>query len=150
MCGCHLPVGALSPGPAINRCAGGWILFHDVCYRVLNAVVVSWQKYFSVCSSLDAHMLCIPDDATNIFICFLVPTNYHVWLSFKDLASEGIWDPTCSSTNTHWNIGEPNDCNGSGSKECATMHRSGSLQYTWDDRFCETDSVMSLVDVKCR
>jgi hypothetical protein len=91
---------------------------------------MSWSECKSECAHLDASMLCITDDETNVWLANeLIKNGQYPWIGYSDLSGtqqgDYQWITGCSSTYTNWYPGEPYNL---GAKDCVVMTFNGR----WD------------------
>ena len=96
------------PPPTISPTVGcqlGWSYYNSNCYKFNVGTYFSWSGCKSVCASLGASMLCIPDSATNSWIANQLYSQQgyysYSWIGYSDLPNNDgnyEWVSGCSSS----------------------------------------------------
>jgi len=112
---------------------------------------MSWSNCKAECAHLDASMLCIADDETNVWLANkLIHNGQYPWIGYSDLPDKQgkyRWIDGCSSTYTNWYPGEPNNI---GTEDCIAMTFNGrwenlpDVAYSYTVCGCEYSTVPSL------
>jgi hypothetical protein len=112
---------------------------------------MSWSDCKAECAHLDASMLCITDDETNVWLANkLIHNGQHPWIGYSDLPDKQgkyRWIDGCSSTYTNWCPGEPNNIV---AEDCTAMTFNGRWEnlpdaaYSYTVCGCEYSTVPSL------
>jgi hypothetical protein len=116
-CSCEYPIPTTEAPSAPSTispnvgCQLGWSYYDAKCYKIKLSIVnngfyfFSWSGCRSVCASLGASMLCIPDSTTNSWIANQISqTGYtNSWIGYSDLPNNDgnyEWVSGCSSSYT--------------------------------------------------
>ena len=119
-------------------CMIGWVFYNDKCYHLNIASGVIWTRCESICSSLGASMLCIPDSTTNAWIANQLNqlSSSYTFIGYSDLPNpDGTynWISGCSSTYTNW--GSYYNYNG-----YASMYKYDGKWYSYGDNYVSSTS----------
>ena len=126
----NTPTSAFTQVSQHSVCTNGWAFFKNKCYKSTLVSIMSWSECKIECAHLDASMLCITDDETNVWLANeLIQNGQYPWIGYSDLSDnqqgDYQWITGCSSTYTNWYPGEPNNL---GVGDCVVMTFNGR----WD------------------
>jgi len=120
-------------------CMIGWVFYNNKCYHLNIASGVIWTRCESICSSLSASMLCIPDSTTNTWIANQLNqlSSSYTFIGYSDLPNpDGTynWISGCSSSYTNWGSYN-NYYNG-----YASMYKNDGKWYSNGDNYLSSTS----------
>jgi len=116
-CSCEYPIPTTEAPSAPSTispnvgCQHGWSYYDAKCYKFKLSIVnnefylFSWSGCRSVCASLGASMLCIPDSTTNDWIANQMGGYLAAWIGYSDLPNNDgnyEWVTGCSSSYTKY------------------------------------------------
>ena len=124
----------LSPVAILHSCPFGWDEFNSVCYKSFETGF-DYPSCQTQCYAEGATMLCIEDEASNLFIRNSLVTTRDLWIGLNDELAEGqwVWDVAgCTSTYTNWQDNAPSR----GAYDCAIMMENDPW---WNEARCTAD-----------
>jgi len=104
----------------------------NVCYRFVDAVLLSWGQARDDCTAWDGDLAAITSEAEQAFVATLVASS--AWIGGNDKLVEGtfVWSDGEPFGYTHWAPGEPNNANDA--EDCIEVNVALGLQ--WNDNVC--------------
>ncbi|MCD7773994.1 MAG: leucine-rich repeat protein [Clostridiales bacterium] len=111
-------------------------------YYLVYDSYVTWEEAEANCEALGGHLVTITSEEENTFVAALISpysstSKNSFFIGFTDKDSEGnwVWVTGEDVTYTNWDRGEPNNGNGGGEQDYATMVKGKSV---WDDEWGNT------------
>ena len=110
----------------------------------------TWEEAKTYCESLGGHLVTITSQAENDFITTIFPplngaSSKSYYIGYNDIKHEGVWEWVTSESNTfsNWGIYQPDNFDGAGNDQNATVITSGTFvsgvcvcnNGEWDDAY---------------